>query len=155
MTRLGITPACRTKTPPGRTSSKSYPFLDKELQKILKKNEIGKRYVDKLVKVYLTSGEEKWLLLKLIDYRTAREELKTNTSPFALVVEAFLRHIDVIGDLKRVYEAKKHLIRTLFEKNFDKRRIEALLRFIDWTLQLPEGLERRLEEELPACRKSR
>ena len=31
----------------------------------------------------------------------------------------------------------------------DKRRIRALLRFIDWTLQLPEELERRLEEELP------
>lgn len=88
-------------------------------------------------------------MVKLIDYRKTREELKTNSSPFTLAVEAFLRYIDGRGDLKRAYEAKKHLIRTLFEKNFDKRRIEALLRFIDWTLQLPEGLERRLEEELP------
>jgi hypothetical protein len=87
-------------------------------------------------------------MVKLIDYRKTREELKTNSSPFTLAVEAFLRYIDGRGDLKRVYEAKKHLIRTLFEKNFDKRRIEALLRFIDWTLQLPEGLEWRLEEGL-------
>ena len=134
--------------------TKGYTFLDKELQKILKTSETGKRYADKLVKVYLTSGDEKWLLIhvevqgyreadlaeriyvynyrifdryrkevisaviltdpdpsyrperyvrsrwgfthtmafpmvKLIDYRKRRDELKANASPFALVVEAF------------------------------------------------------------------
>ena len=194
--------------------TKGYTFLDKELQKILKTSETGKRYADKLVKVYLTSGDEKWLLIhvevqgyreadlaeriytynyrifdryrkevisaviltdpdpgyrpdryvrsrwgfthtmafplvKLIDYRKRRDELKTNTSPFALVVEAFLRYIDGKGDPDRLYAAKRQCIVVLLEKNYNKRRIRALLRFIDWTLQLPEELERRLEEELP------
>ena len=194
---------------------KGYTFLDKELQKILKQSETGKRYADKLVKVYLTSGgEEKWLLVhvevqgykekdlaeriyiynyrifdryrkevisaviltdtdpayrperyirsrwgfthtmtfpvvKLIDYRLAREKLEVSTNPFALVVEAFLRYIDGKGNQDRLYAAKRQCIAVLFEKNYNKYRIRALLRFIDWVLQLPEVLERRLEEELP------
>ena len=40
-------------------------FLDKEFQKILKRNEIGKRFSDKLVKIYLKSGKEKWLLVHI------------------------------------------------------------------------------------------
>src|SRR5664279_5721538 len=41
------------------------PFesLDKELQKIAPEAEIGRRYVDKLVKVWLKSGEEQWVLI--------------------------------------------------------------------------------------------
>ena len=37
-----------------------YEFLDKELQKIAPKAEEKKRYVDKLSKVYLKDGQEKW-----------------------------------------------------------------------------------------------
>lgn len=40
-------------------------FLDKELQKILAKAERGRTYADKLVKVKLTNGEEKWLLIHI------------------------------------------------------------------------------------------
>ena len=88
-------------------------------------------------------------MVKLIDYRPGREELEANVNPFALVVEPFLRYIDERGDPDRLYEAKKHCIVVLLEKDYDKRRIRALLRFIDWALQLPEELELRLEEELP------
>jgi len=45
--------------------SKGFEFLDKELQKILKGSEVGKRIVDKLVKVYLADGSEKWLLIHI------------------------------------------------------------------------------------------
>ncbi len=45
--------------------SKGYTFLDKELQKIIDRDEIGKRYADKLVKIYLKSGTEKWLLIHI------------------------------------------------------------------------------------------
>ena len=37
--------------------------LDKELQQIAPEAEIGRRYVDKLVKVWLKSGEEQWVLV--------------------------------------------------------------------------------------------
>jgi exonuclease VII small subunit len=42
---------------------KGYQFLDKELEKIVKASMIGKRFADKLVKIYLKDGAEKWLLI--------------------------------------------------------------------------------------------
>ena len=38
-------------------------FLDKELQKITADAALGRRYVDKLVKVWLNSGEELWVMI--------------------------------------------------------------------------------------------
>jgi predicted DNA-binding protein (MmcQ/YjbR family) len=37
-------------------------FLDKELRQIIKASKTGRRYVDKLVKVYRKTGEERWVL---------------------------------------------------------------------------------------------
>ncbi len=45
--------------------SKGYEFLDQELQQIAVSSETGKRVVDKLVKVYLIDGSEKWLLIHI------------------------------------------------------------------------------------------
>ena len=42
-----------------------YVFLDKELQRIKLKGKKGKNITDKLVKVYLKNGGEKWLLIHL------------------------------------------------------------------------------------------
>lgn len=44
---------------------KGYEFLEKELQQITKEGELGKRLVDKLVKVYRKNGEEKWVLVHI------------------------------------------------------------------------------------------
>jgi len=43
--------------------SHGFEPLDKELQKIVRKAEIGRRFVDKLVKVWLKSGREQWVLV--------------------------------------------------------------------------------------------
>jgi hypothetical protein len=45
---------------------KGFEFLDKELQKILpQEDDTGKRIVDKLVKVFMLDGSEKWLLIHI------------------------------------------------------------------------------------------
>lgn len=44
---------------------KGYEFLDKELQQIGREADTGRRYVDKLVKVYLKNGKERWILLHI------------------------------------------------------------------------------------------
>jgi hypothetical protein len=44
---------------------RGYEMLDKELQKIVRQAKQGKRYVDKLVKVWLKSGAEAWLLIHI------------------------------------------------------------------------------------------
>ena len=44
---------------------RGYEFLDQELQQIVRDAEIGTRFVDKLLKLWLADGEETWLLLHL------------------------------------------------------------------------------------------
>jgi hypothetical protein len=43
--------------------SKPYEFLDKELQQVVRDAALGRRLVDKLVKVWRTNGEEAWVLV--------------------------------------------------------------------------------------------
>ncbi len=45
--------------------TRGYEMLDKELQPIIRRAAHGRRYVDKLVKVWLESGDEKWLLIHI------------------------------------------------------------------------------------------
>ena len=45
--------------------NRKYEFLDKELQKIAPANVTGKKFVDKLVKVFLKSGKEEWILIHI------------------------------------------------------------------------------------------
>ncbi len=54
--------------------SRGYEPLDKELQPIVRQSKQGRRYVDKLVKVRLKTGEEKWLLIHVeVQARRDRE----------------------------------------------------------------------------------
>ena len=48
-------------------------MLDKELQKIVRQAEQGRRYVDKLVRVWLKDGREEWLLIH-VEIQTSREQ---------------------------------------------------------------------------------
>jgi hypothetical protein len=52
--------------------TRGYEMLDKELQPIVRQAKQGRRYVDKLVKVWLESGEEKWLLVH-VEVQTWKE----------------------------------------------------------------------------------
>ena len=42
---------------------RGWEFLDKELQQVVRDAEVGRRFVDKLVKVWRLDGEETWVLL--------------------------------------------------------------------------------------------
>ncbi len=53
--------------------ARGYEMLDKELQPIIRQSKQGRRYVDKLVKVWLKSGEEKWLLIH-VEVQTWKED---------------------------------------------------------------------------------
>lgn len=43
--------------------SKPHEFLDKEFQQVVREAELGKRLVDKLVKIWRHDGEEAWVLV--------------------------------------------------------------------------------------------
>jgi hypothetical protein len=52
--------------------SRGHEMLDKELQRIVRGARHGRRVVDKLVKVWLKTGEERWLLIH-VEVQTGRE----------------------------------------------------------------------------------
>ncbi len=52
--------------------ARGYEALDKELQPIVRRAKHGRQYVDKLVKVWLKSGEERWVLIH-VEVQTSRE----------------------------------------------------------------------------------
>ncbi len=45
--------------------TRGYEFLDQELQQLIRESEVGKQFVDKLIKVWLNDGKETWLLIHL------------------------------------------------------------------------------------------
>jgi hypothetical protein len=52
--------------------SRGHEMLDKEPQPIVRRAKHGRRYVDKLVKVWLEDGQEKWLLIH-VEVQSLRE----------------------------------------------------------------------------------
>jgi hypothetical protein len=52
--------------------ARGYEMLDKELQQVVREAEHGRRVVDKLVKVWLKDGAERWLLIH-VEVQTWRE----------------------------------------------------------------------------------
>ncbi len=52
--------------------SRGYESLDKEFQQIVREAELGRRYVDKLVKVWTKDGTECWVLIH-VEIQTTRE----------------------------------------------------------------------------------
>jgi hypothetical protein len=52
--------------------SRGYESLDKEFQQVVREAEVGRRYVDKLVKVWTLDGVECWVLIH-VEIQTTRE----------------------------------------------------------------------------------
>jgi hypothetical protein len=52
--------------------SRGYESLDKEFQQVVREAEVGRRYVDKLVKVWTTEGVECWVLIH-VEVQTTRD----------------------------------------------------------------------------------
>lgn len=52
--------------------SRGWESLDKEFQQVVRDAELGRRYVDKLVKVWTKDGAERWVLIH-IEVQTTRE----------------------------------------------------------------------------------
>jgi hypothetical protein len=53
--------------------SRGYETLDTELQQVVRDAELGRRYADKLVKVWLRDGTEEWILIH-VEVQGRREE---------------------------------------------------------------------------------
>lgn len=91
-------------------------------------------------------------IVKIIDYTTKKElieKLEQSPNPMAMVVKAQLKSYDAKqSDDKKKFDIKKDLIRQCLKKGYTRKQIESLIKFIDWIITLPEGLENRLSEEI-------
>lgn len=84
----------------------------------------------------------------LANYRDRYEELDASSNPFAVVTQAHLKAHQTAGRQDARYRSKLLLIRSLYRRGYQRADILELLRFIDWVLTLPEGLEDQLWAEV-------
>ncbi len=200
--------------------SRDVELMDKELQQIVPQSEVGRRYVDKLIKVWRRTGEPLGLLIhlevqtqreadfpkrmfvynyrvfdrfdlvvasfailadsdahwrpdhyeqgafgsvcgltfptaKLWDWVGRESVLEQHANPFALVVLAHLRALQMREDPEARLTGKTHLVRLLYNRGMNARDIWRLLRFIDWILELPPALDRLYTDHLHRIQEER
>lgn len=89
----------------------------------------------------------KFPAIKILDYNKAWAELEANPNPFAVVVMAQLKWLELNrpNDLK---DWKVRLIKMLFQRGYSRNDVQQLFRFIDWIIKLPENLELKFMEEI-------
>jgi hypothetical protein len=86
--------------------------------------------------------------IKLLDYQQRWTELEANANPFATVVLAHLTAQATRRDLTQRARTKFQLTRRLYELGYARSDIIRLFHFIDWLLQLPDGLNSAFWREL-------
>jgi len=87
-------------------------------------------------------------VVKLIDYEPEIDELLTLDNAFGLITAAHLLTQQTRRKNEERYHAKLRLIRLLYERQLERKRIVELLRVIDWLLELPKGLRQQLKTEI-------
>jgi hypothetical protein len=131
--------------------ARGYEFLDQELHAVVQDAELGKRFVDKLVRVNCLSGEEDWIYIHLevqgtrqAEFAGREDELLANENPFALVTLAHLLTKSTRKDMDARYAAKWKLVQLLYQRDWDKQRIIDLFLVLDWMMRLPGHLKQEL-----------
>jgi hypothetical protein len=121
------------------TDPERYSFLDKELQSITKDSTLGRRYADKLIRVFLRDGSEQWLLIHIEVQGEAEEEFEKRL--FIYNYRIFDRYDRDVVTLAVLSDSSETFRPGCFE-------------VVRWVIALPEELEeafhddiRRFEEE--------
>ena len=87
-------------------------------------------------------------IVKLIDYEPKIDELLMLDNAFGLITAAHLLTQQTRKKNEERYNAKLLLIRLLYERQWERKRIVELLRVIDWFLALPKELRQKLKTEI-------
>jgi Domain of unknown function (DUF4351) len=87
-------------------------------------------------------------IVKLLDYEARWADLEASQNPFAIVVMAHLKTKETRKDFEARREWKFRLARMLYERNYSRQDILTLYRFLDWILELPEGLKQGFRDDL-------
>ncbi|UBF27981.1 hypothetical protein K9N68_08825 [Kovacikia minuta CCNUW1] len=87
-------------------------------------------------------------IIKLLDYEPRWTELESIRNPFAIAVMAHLKTKETRNDAVARKEWKFRLTRQLYEQGYERQDILNLFRFLDWMMELPEGLKQAFWTEL-------
>ncbi len=87
-------------------------------------------------------------MVKLLDYELRWLELEASRNPFAIAVMVHLKTKETQKDPQSRKEWKFQLTRRLYEQGFERQDIMELFLFVDWMMELPEGLKREFKVEL-------
>ena len=89
-------------------------------------------------------------VIKLLDYRARWDELEASRNPFAVIVMAHLKSLETRQNDHERLAAKIWLTKRLYQRGYERQDIINLFRFIDWVIQLPEGLDEIFWREVQA-----
>jgi hypothetical protein len=87
-------------------------------------------------------------MVKLLDYESRWSELENSRNPFAVAVMAHLKTKETKKDPQSRKRWKLQLTRGLDEQGWERQDIMELFLFLDWLMQLPEGLKQEFKTEL-------
>lgn len=97
--------------------------------------------------VFGSGAQFRYRVVALRDMGPRIAVARANGNPFAFFASAHLRALERGDDRKRL-EWKLSLVREAVRAGTNRRHVIALLRMIDWTLALPEALEREFERRI-------
>ncbi|GAB0056273.1 hypothetical protein SIID45300_00578 [Candidatus Magnetaquicoccaceae bacterium FCR-1] len=80
--------------------------------------------------------------------------MEESINPFATVTLAPIQTKQTQHRPDARYQAKRRLIRRLYEQGYDRQQVIDLFRFIDWVLHLPKALAEQLGMEIIAFEKN-
>ena len=85
-------------------------------------------------------------VVKLLDYEAQVAQFETGQehNPFALVTAAHLRTRQTKHNPESRYQAKRTLVRLLYQHGWSRQRVLDFFAVLDWMMRLPDGLEQEL-----------
>lgn len=85
---------------------------------------------------------------KLVDHAADEDALLCNPNPFALVTAAHLYTRRTRQSPGARFDAKRRLVRLLYERDWTRQRILDFFSVLDWMMRLPKELEQRLWQDI-------
>jgi len=90
---------------------------------------------------------------KLTDYDEKLDELLASDNAFGLITAAHILTRQTRKKHQERYEAKLRLIKILYQRHWDKKRVINLLTVVDWLMTLPAWLDTKVWQEIETIEK--
>jgi len=87
-------------------------------------------------------------MIKLLNYAPRWAGLESSRNPFAIAVMAHLKTKETRHDAVARKDWKFRLTQRLYEQGYEREDILNLFRFLDWMMELPEGLNQVFRDQL-------